>query len=207
MIGPIYAESYWGLHWDGNFGHTQRLRDSRPRRRSARSYGIMANGPRGIRLARPGQHLTGAAPMHPASEASLWIDRQLPAIAEAAKRLGHCSRIRPEWTDEVRLILGEVIRINLIPPSRRPSTVVEFDRCTKREGGPSKAREPVLRTLRHLRYVALAETASGYEARPGPKLREASSQYRWRLIDILYGPHSAMAKLTRGDRQHAADRQ
>lgn len=145
--------------------------------------------------------------MHPASEASLWIDRQLPAIAEAAKRLGHCRRIRPEWTDEVRLILGEVIRLSLIPPSRRPSTAVEFDRCTKREGGPSKAREPALRTLRHLRYVVLAETASGYEVRPGPRLREAVTQHRWRLVDIIYGPHSAMAELARGGRQQAGDRQ
>ncbi|HEY7800118.1 MAG TPA: hypothetical protein VIA80_15220 [Hyphomonadaceae bacterium] len=138
--------------------------------------------------------------MHPASEASLWIDRQLPSIADAARRLGHCRRIRPEWADEVRLILGEVIRLSLIPPRRRPASAVEFDRCTKREGGPSKAREPALRTLRHLRYVAVQETVAGYAVRPGTRLRDAAGQNDWRLIDIIYGPHSAMAELSRGRR-------
>jgi hypothetical protein len=138
--------------------------------------------------------------MHPASEASLWIDRQLPAIADAARRLGHCRRIRTEWTDEVRLILGEVIRLSLIPPRRRPASGVEFDRCTKRGGGPSKARDPALRTLRHLRYVGFEETAWGYEVRPGARLREAAGENDWRLIDIIYGPHSAMSQLARGHR-------
>jgi hypothetical protein len=136
--------------------------------------------------------------MHPASEASLWVDRQLPSIADAARRLGHCRRIRPEWTDEVRLILGEVIRLTLIPPRQRPADRVEFDRCTKREGSPSKARAPALRTLRHLRYVAVQETASGYAVRPGVRLREAAGQHDWRLIDMIYGPRSAMAGLARG---------
>ena len=135
--------------------------------------------------------------MHPASEASLWIDRQLPSIAEAARRLGHCRRVRPEWSDEVRLILGEVIRLSLIPPRRRPASGVEFDRCTRRQGGPSKAREPALRTLRHLRYVTVQETVAGYEVRPGTRLRDVAGQNDWRLIDIIYGPHSAMAELAR----------
>ena len=138
--------------------------------------------------------------MHPASEASLWIDRQLPAIADAARRLGHCRRIRPEWSDEVRLILGEVIRLSIVPARRRPAAGVEFDRCTRRQGGPSKARAPVLRTLRHLRSVAVLETASGYEVRPGSRLREAAGHNDWRLIDIIYGPRSAMAELVRGQR-------
>jgi hypothetical protein len=138
--------------------------------------------------------------MHPASEASLWIDCQLPAIADAARRLGHCRRIRPEWADEVRLILGEVIRLSLVPPRRRPAAGVEFDRCTRREGGPSKARAPALRTLRHLRYVAVQATASGYDVRPGARLRDAANQNGWRLIDIIYGPNSAMADLARGKR-------
>jgi hypothetical protein len=144
--------------------------------------------------------------MHPASEASLWIDRQLPSIADAARRLGHCQRIRPEWTDEVRLILGEVIRLSLVPPRRRPASGVEFDRCTRREGGPSKARDPALRTLRHLRYVAFEETGFGYEVRPGARLREAAGQQDWRLIDIIYGPQSAMAELARGHSRHVAGR-
>lgn len=146
----------------------------------------------------PVNTLTSGPPMHPASDASVWIDRQLPAIADAARRLGHCRRIRPEWTDEVRLILGEVIRLSLVPPRRRPGSCVEFDRCTKREGGPSKAREPALRTLRHLRYVAFQETASGYEVRPGARLCNVAGQNDWRLIDVIYGPNSAMAELARG---------
>jgi hypothetical protein len=145
--------------------------------------------------------------MHPASEASLWIDRQLPAIAQAAKRLGYCRRIRPEWTEEVRLILGEVIRLDLIPARRRPAAAVEFDRCTKREGGPSKAREPALRTLHQLRYVLLAESIDGYEVRPGPRLREAAAQNRWRLVDVIYGPQSAMAELARDSRRRNSARQ
>lgn len=136
--------------------------------------------------------------MHPASEASIWIDRQLPTIADAARRLGHCRRIRPEWTDEVRLILGEVVRFSVTPAGRRPADRIELDRCTKREGGPSKAREPALRTLRHLRYVAFRETNSHYVVRPGAKLRAAAGQHEWRLIDMIYGPHSAMAELARG---------
>jgi hypothetical protein len=159
---------------------------------------FMANGGQGIGLAGPGQHLTRAPPMHPASDASIWIDRQLPAIADAARRLGHCRRIRPEWTDEVRLILGEVVRLSLIPPRRRPASGVEFDRCTKREGGPSKARYPALRTLRHLRYIMFHETAAGYEVRPGARLLDAAGQNDWRLIDVIYGPNSAMAELARG---------
>ena len=136
--------------------------------------------------------------MHPASEASLWIDRQLPTIADAARRLGHCRRIRPEWTDEVRLILGEAIRLSVTPARRRPADRIEFDRCTKREGGPSKAREPALRTLRHLRYVAFQETRSGYAVRPGARLRDAAGQNDWRLIDMIYGPNSAMAEVAHG---------
>jgi hypothetical protein len=136
--------------------------------------------------------------MHPASEAYQWIDRQLPSIADAARRLGHARRIRPEWTDEVKLILGEVIRFSVTPPRRRPADRIEFDRCTKREGGPSKAREPALRTLRHLRYVAFQKTATGYEVRPGAKLRDVADQNDWRLIDMIYGPNSAMAEVAHG---------
>jgi hypothetical protein len=135
--------------------------------------------------------------MHPASEASLWIDRQLPSIAATAKRRGYCKRIRPEWADEVRLILGEVIRLNLTPVRRRPVDRIEFDRCTRREGGPSKARGPALRALRDMRYVSFAETAIGFEVRPGTRLRSAAEQHGWRLIDTLYGPNSAMAALAR----------
>src|SRR5262245_60664914 len=147
-------------------------------------------------LHRSGHVLTGPS-MHPASEASLWIDRQLPSIAEAARRLGHCRRIRPEWADEVRLILGETIRMSVTPAPRRPSDRIEFDRCTRREGGPSKAREPALRTLRHLRYVSFQETASGHHVRPGARLGDIAGQNGWRLIDMIYGPHSAMARLAR----------
>src|SRR5262245_23388900 len=89
---------------------------------------------------------------HPASEASLWIDRQLPSIAGAARRLGHYRRIRPEWTDEVRLILGETIRLCLTPPRRRPAAGSESDKGTRQEGGPDKARTPALLTPRRLRY-------------------------------------------------------
>ncbi|HEX5007017.1 MAG TPA: hypothetical protein VFV70_07885 [Hyphomonadaceae bacterium] len=141
--------------------------------------------------------MTSGSPMHPASDASLWIDRQLPTIADAARRLGHCRRIRPEWSDEVRLILGEVIRLNLTPARRRPAPGVEFDRCTRREGGPSKARDPALRTLRHLRYVAFQETAFGYDVRPGVRVQDATGKNDWRLIDIIYGPNSAMAGVAR----------
>jgi hypothetical protein len=157
----------------------------------------MANDLQGIPFARPGQRFDPGPPMHPASEASLWIDRQLPAIAEAARRLGHCRRIRPEWTDEVRLILGEVIQFSAMPARQRPTERVEFERSTRREGSPSKAREPALRTLRHLRYVAFRETAAGYAVRPGPRLRDVAGQHDWRLIDMIYGPHSAMARLAR----------
>lgn len=144
--------------------------------------------------------------MHPASDAALWIDDQLPSIAEAARRLGHCRKIRREWNDEVRLILGEVIRHGLIPPRQRPAAGVEFDRCTRRQGGPSKARGSALRTLRQLRYVAFHETDSGYDVRPGVRLRAATGYCDWRLVDIIYGPHSAMAELTRERARRGAAR-
>lgn len=144
--------------------------------------------------------------MHPASEASLWIDRQLPLIADAAKRLGHCRRIRPEWADEVKLILEETVRLSVTPARLRPADRIEFDRWTRQGGSPSKLREPALRTLRHLRYVAFHETASGYAVRPGVRVRDAAGQNRWRLIDIIYGPQSAMADLSRSAPRRPARR-